>query len=306
MERVNRNADVNHRCVWIGFLLTILALFLLVSCAGPLAQKSPAKGVYHIVKKGETVYSIARAYSISLQDLVEVNNISDVSLIKEGEVIFIPDADQMIEDVMTSAKKAAGTKDFGSASGKVSDQSIPSKPSDKPQLIDKTPLPKPASSDESGMGAREAIVKDDKLKIEEKPPAAEKKDEVKMERGKLVWPVKGTVKTRFGIQPNKAYHNYSWIKIACPVGTPVKAAAGGTVIFSSSLKNFGETIIIRHANDFTTVYTHLKKRHVKQDQNVKKGEAIAVAGEIDEAGDAFINFEIRQKGKARNPLFYLP
>ena len=112
------------------------------------------------------------------------------------------------------------------------------------------------------------------------------------------------MKTRFGIQPNKTYHN--WIKIVCPAGTQVRAAAAGTVIFSANLKDFGETIIIRHANDFATVYTHLKKRYVKADQNIKKGEAIALAGEIDEAGDTYINFEIRHKGKARNPLFYLP
>ena len=74
----------------VCFLLMIFVLFLLISCAGPQVQKSPAKGVYHIVKKGETAYSIARAYSISLQDLAEINNISDVSLIKEGDGHLYP------------------------------------------------------------------------------------------------------------------------------------------------------------------------------------------------------------------------
>ena len=116
--------------------------------------------------------------------------------------------------------------------------------------------------------------------------------------------MRGSVKTRFGIQPNKTYHN--WIKIVSAAGTKVKAAASGTVIFSSQLKNYGETIIIRHKDNFATVYTHLKKRYVKTDQNVKKGETIAMVGETDDAGDAYINFEIRLQGKARNPLFFLP
>jgi Membrane proteins related to metalloendopeptidases len=112
------------------------------------------------------------------------------------------------------------------------------------------------------------------------------------------------VKTRFGIQPNKTYHN--WIKIVSVAGTPVKAAASGTVIFSSALKDYGETIIIRHEKEFATVYTHLNQRYVKIDQNVKKGETIASVGQKDKAGNAYINFEIRLRGKARNPLFFLP
>jgi lipoprotein NlpD len=89
-------------------------------------------------------------------------------------------------------------------------------------------------------------------------------------------------------------------------GTPVKAAASGTVIFSSALKDYGETIIIRHEKEFATVYTHLKKRHVKIDQNVKKGEIIALVGQKDKTGNAYLNFEIRLRGKARNPMFFLP
>jgi lipoprotein NlpD len=112
------------------------------------------------------------------------------------------------------------------------------------------------------------------------------------------------VKTSFGIQPNKTYHN--WIKIVTVAGKPVKAAASGTVIFSSPLKDYGETIIIRHEKEFATVYTHLKKRNVKIDQNVKKGEVIALVGQKDKEGNAYLNFEIRLRGKARNPLFFLP
>jgi lipoprotein NlpD len=50
----------------------------------------------------------------------------------------------------------------------------------------------------------------------------------------------------------------------------------------------------------------LKKRYVHADQNVKKGETIAVMGETDDAGDTYMNFEIRLQGKARNPLLFLP
>jgi murein DD-endopeptidase MepM/ murein hydrolase activator NlpD len=45
---------------------------------------------------------------------------------------------------------------------------------------------------------------------------------------------------------------------------------------------------------------------VKTDQNVKKGDIIALTGEMDETGEAYMNFEVRLRGKARNPLFFLP
>jgi lipoprotein NlpD len=296
-------SGVNGRYFLVCFLLMIFALLLLVSCSGPQVQKSQAKGVYHIVKKGETARSIARAYSISLQDLAEINNVSDVSSFKEGSVIFIPDADQVIDDAMAHAEKTGADekRDAGLKTGKLPAQTKASKPADRSQAMRKTPLPKQASSKQSGVGS---ATEKNGTKIEEKPLVDEKKDEVKLEKGRFFWPVRGTVKTRFGIQPNKTYHN--WIKIACPAGTQVKTAANGTVIFSASLKDFGETIIIRHSNDFATVYTHLKKRYVKADQNVKKDDTIALVGEIDDTGDAYINFEIRLKGKVRNPLFYLP
>ena len=317
MERMIRYAGVKWRESGVYrsqlpacFLLTTFALFLLISCAGPDVQKSPAKGVYHIVKKGETAYRIARAYSISLQDLAEANNISDVSSLEEGSVIFIPDADQVIDDVMAQAGKACADvkRDGGLKSAKVPDRKKSSITGDATQLPGKKPSDKPTVAESSDGGTAiappQVSTRKKEEKNEDKQSLSEERDEVKPEKGRFVWPVRGTVKTRFGIQPNKTYHN--WIKIACPAGTQVKAAASGTVIFSASLPPFGETIIIRHPNDYATVYTHLRKRSVKVDKTIKRGETIALVGEIDEARDAYINFEIRFKGKARNPLFYLP
>lgn len=290
--------------------LSAILLFTVMACSGPQVHKSPAKGVYHIVKKGETAYSIARAYSISLQELAEINNINDVSSIKEDQVIFIPDADQVIDDVMVAARKADAEmkKDSDLKERKPPEESQADRPADSVSLPEKKPTEKKVVSEKPDAAPKAAppsgIPEKQRIKIEEKQNVVETKEEIKREKGRFSWPVKGTVKTRFGIQPNKTYHN--WIKIVCPSGSQVQAAAGGTVIFSAHLKDFGETIIIRHANDYATVYTHLKKRLVKADSNVRKGEKIARAGETDEAGDVYIHFEIRLKGKARNPLFYLP
>lgn len=281
-------------------LFILLVLLFIVSCSGLQMQEAPAKGVYHRVKKGETVWRIARAYHVKLQDLAEMNNITDINLIEEGAVIFIPDANQVIDDVMAYVK----TMD------------IADKITTKTDSPDNVKNPVENNDGKEGKTATEAqTVTDNKvvppMVTSEKPQLAKVapsegplEEEIQIEKRKFVWPVRGSVKTRFGIQPNKTYHN--WIKIISTAGTQVKAAASGAVIFSSRLKNYGETVIIRHEDNFSTVYTHLEKRYVRTDQNVKKGEAIAQMGETDGAGNAYINFEIRLQGKARNPLFFLP
>lgn len=269
--------------------LILMCLALAVACSAPEIRPGRATGVYHIVKKGETAYSIAKAYSISLDDLAEINHLEEVSLIREGQVLFIPDADQVIEDVMVAAKVAPpppGSADPSPASeAKPHQDRLPDSDPEAPKLPPSSaakPVPTPAPQ----------------------PAPKASRAEVAAAKGKLAWPVRGTVTARFGLQPNKTYHN--WIRIVCPPAAPVQAAAAGTVIFSAELKDYGETVIIRHANDLATVYTHLKNRRVRTDQSVTQGQIIGSAGVKDAAGKVFIHFEVRLKGKARNPLFYLP
>lgn len=307
-------------------LLLAMTLFLSCSAYSSNGQKIPAKGVYHKIKKGETFYSIARAYQVKLQDLAEVNNISNPDLIAEGSVLFIPAANQVIDDVMTAAKtidapamaassdvatnkkvqaedsNKTGEKKAAPVFGEIEKNTPPASGStNKTKTVDVKP--QEVAKTEDSAAVRKLASEKAQPKINKKLPA-EEKDEVRFEKKRFIWPVSGSVKTRFGIQPNKTYHN--WIKIVSVAGMKVKAAASGIVIFSAKLKDYGETIIIRHPDNYATVYTHLKKRYVKIDQNIRRGDTIASLGEVDEVGDVYMNFEVRLKGKARNPLFFLP
>lgn len=262
------------------FLLIVIistTFSIFSSCSGSQIRNEQVAGVYHRVKKGETAYSISRVYNIKLQDLADINKIKDPAFIKEGTVLFIPGAKDVIEDVMAHVKE-------------IDNNTIA-----KPEPI-KMPDKAPSQADQK-------IIQEKDAKIDE-VPADNDKIEAADARKTFIWPVQGSVKTRFGRQPNKTYYN--WIKIAAKAGTEVKAAAKGTVIFSSNLRDYGQTVIIKHQNDFTTVYTHLANRYVNADQSVKQGETIALVGEKDESGEAYINFEIRVKGKADNPLLFLP
>jgi len=305
-------------------VLIILALSLIVSCVNPQIQKTQTKGVYHLVKKNETLQMIAQAYGVRLKDLTGANNITDVKSVKAGSVIFIPDANQVIDNIhVKTMDTAAGTKTNKTnkhSSGIVKNpEKSDEVKKEKMAIISEASVD--ASPQEAPPAASQPKAQQPKIAVRETtPPVAtvpDKKNEsksavqmpveqekIQIDKNRFIWPVRGSVKDNFGIQPDKTYHN--WIEIVTAAGVKVKAAASGAVIFSSNLKNYGETVIIRHKDKFTTVYTHLKKRYVRTDQDVKKGEAIALAGEKDAAGLAYINFEIRLQGKARNPLLFLP
>jgi lipoprotein NlpD len=289
---------------YIYFVL--LSSIFLASCSAPSSyvQKEPVKGVYHRVKKGETFRSIARAYHVKMQDLAEINNIQNPNIIEEGSVIFIPEASEVIDDVFVAAKKKDAENKALSSVNNTKIKSSPESNGKKPDNF--KPEQEKVKRDEDAAGTNQVQAKTGEKKgLQSKTkPAIEDKEDSQLEKKRFIWPVQGSVKTNFGIQPGRTFHN--WIKIVSEPGTPEKAADDGTIIFSAPLKDYGKTIIVRHQNGYATVYTHLKKVIVKADQKIRRGNVIGQIGEKDETGDTFMNFEVRLHGKARNPLLFLP
>jgi lipoprotein NlpD len=284
-----------------SIIFIFLAVFLIFSCFKPHLQKAQAMGVYHLVKKNETVWSIAKAYGVSVQELAKINNITDINSIKENSVIFIPSASQVI-DSLKDVNNDANIK-----TEKNSSDSVKNVEKSEDVKEEESSIEIKQSKKEDIQEPAENIVQnkkssDEKNEPQYKAPVHEKK--ISAGKNMFIWPVRGDIKAHFGVQPNKTNNN--WIKIVANAKTKVKAAESGTVIFSSKLPIFGETIIIRHKDKFSTVYTHLKKRLVKMDKSVRKGEAIAELGEKDATGAVYMNFEIRVNGTAHNPLLFLP
>jgi len=119
----------------------------------------------------------------------------------------------------------------------------------------------------------------------------------------FIWPVQGKVVSRFGVQDGLRYEG---IDIAAPLGTPVKAAGEGVVVYEGSLKGYGNLLIIKHEDDFKTVYAYNYKNLVSVGQKVKRGDPIAEVGNTGRYPDPRLHFQIRDKDQARNPLFFLP
>lgn len=121
---------------------------------------------------------------------------------------------------------------------------------------------------------------------------------------RIIWPLKGQLTSRFGFRlgiPHKG------IDIAVPSGTKVLAAYDGEVaLVESRPRGLGNVIILRHENDFITVYGHNSKILVKVEQKVKKGQPISLSGSTGWSTGPHLHFEIRYKGDALDPLDYLP
>ncbi len=88
-------------------------------------------------------------------------------------------------------------------------------------------------------------------------------------------------------------------------GDPIMAAADGSVMYSGSgLRGYGNLIILKHSNNFLTVYAHNSKLLVKENQIVKRGQTIAEMGRTD-ADRVKLHFEVRRNGRTVNPMGYL-
>jgi lipoprotein NlpD len=314
---------------WRLIIILLLLVNLFFACTGHHIKTVKTRGVYHRVKAGDTLWSIAKAYNINVQELAEANNITDPSLIGQNSILFIPAADQVIDDVISSVSERGSSV----KTTQKEDKTSALKPGKEVPKADKAPLktevisPRDVPKSKVEVSSREESKSRAKKSIEnisaltgKLPPGPETEQKVeqksrekdsggepeklKFDKGRFIWPVKGKLQSRFGIQPNGMYLN--GIKIAAKEGAPVLAAASGIVIFSNSLRDYGETIIIKHEDNYATVYTNLSKRIVRVDDHIKKGGHIALLGKPEKKGEAYLNFEIRHKNKARNPLFFLP
>ncbi|MBN2569126.1 MAG: M23 family metallopeptidase [Deltaproteobacteria bacterium] len=257
-------------------ILLVLIIFM-VSCAGKTTR---TKGVYHLVKKNETLWKIAQVYNYDSKELSRINNLPESGQIDEGSVIFIPNASEAIDikPSILQERQVSAEKEEGQKSDKV----------------------------EVAAGIEE----------EEKEVSSGEKPSEGSFGASFMWPVTGKVSSKFGRQSeiiklgdgteiNSTRYN-NGIKIDAPEGTPVVASENGTVDKTDTFKYYGKTIIIKHGRGYMTVYSYLNEIVVKEGDEVKKGQTIGLVGKDERSGIPYLHFEVRHNNRAKNPLFYLP
>jgi murein DD-endopeptidase MepM/ murein hydrolase activator NlpD len=216
------------------------------------------------VRKGETIYRIAKTYGIEASDLMEANDLSDPRQLKQGMELFVPGARRPL-DVPPLAPGSAAEPEEAAA------PRLPEGPAP-------TAAPPPAAV----------------------PPA--RGEQARGRGARLRWPVKGLLYSRFGMRQGQRHDG---IDVAAPEGSPVVAAADGTVVYAGQQAGYGHVVILRHAGGVLTLYAHNAAVLVSEGSRVGAGEAIARVGQSGKTTGPHLHFEVREGTRPRDPLLYL-
>ena len=115
-------------------------------------------------------------------------------------------------------------------------------------------------------------------------------------------PLRGTVTSNFGPRWGRTHEG---MDIAAPTGTPVRAAACGTVSLAGQQGGYGNMVCITHTSQFSTCYAHLSRFGVSSGAQVRQGQVIGYVGCTGSCTGPHTHFETRVGGKATNPRTYL-
>ena len=126
-------------------------------------------------------------------------------------------------------------------------------------------------------------------------------------KGRLPWPVEGTVIRKFGVvvDKDKAEMVSNGIEIRAEMNTPVAAVADGKVVHVGWLRGFGRVVIVDHGEGHHTISAHLSKPLVNRGDEVKRGQTIGLVGDTESFSGPMLYFELRENGRPRNPSPYL-
>jgi septal ring factor EnvC (AmiA/AmiB activator) len=121
-------------------------------------------------------------------------------------------------------------------------------------------------------------------------------------RGRLQWPSRGKLTTRYGSARKIGKLKWQGVTIRAPEGTEVRAISHGRVAFSDWLRGFGLLTIIDHGDGYMSLYGGNQSLFKEVGDWVEAGEVIAGVGNSGGRKNSALYFEIRHNGKPTNPL----
>jgi murein DD-endopeptidase MepM/ murein hydrolase activator NlpD len=274
---------------------TVIRYFIILICCSALV--GCAGGVR--VRKGDTLYSIARKKEVPVRALIEVNELKPPYVIKPGDFLALPKTVihrvRKGDTLYSIARRYDVSVHALAKSNKIAE----------PYTIKAGQKLTVSSWSENVEGSggvaqkRTAIAKPVKrpnaFKGEAKIPKAQTKK-------KFGWPASGRVISEFG----SGSAGNDGINIAGKIGDPIKAADAGTVVYAGNeLKGYGNLVLVRHKEGWITAYAHNNKLNVVKGQTVVKGQKIAEMGKTGSVKSPQVHFEVRYKSKVVNPKRYL-
>lgn len=124
------------------------------------------------------------------------------------------------------------------------------------------------------------------------------------QKGRMPMPVRGEVVEGFGKHKHPEFNSYTFTKgifIAAAAGAEIKAIYEGTVIFADYFKGYGNMVIVDHGGGYFTLYAHASRITRKVGSEVKRGDTLALVGDVDSTRGPVLYFEVRHQGKPEDP-----
>ena len=223
---------------------------------------------YHVVDKGDTLYSIAWHYGFDYRDIAAWNVIKPPYVIYPGQRIYLRGKPGLASAPAAQTTRASGTT---LTPGPIF---IKKKPGAESGEKEPAPPPSPNEAVPLSLPLAESVT--------------------------WSWPTEGSI-----VRTDSPIAN-NGIDIAGKRGQQINASAPGEVVYSDSgLLGYGRLIIIKHNDTFLSAYAHNSELLVKEGDRVMGGQNIALMGETTD-GKAVLHFEIRKNGQPIDPLKYLP
>jgi LysM repeat protein len=291
---------MKQRNFFISFFLIYTLFFsIFVSCTPGPKIKNIEIGKYKFNKKkqsshssvtilpGDTLLTISKKYQVTVKELVKYNKFKSPYVLKPGSFIKLPKEKYYKirkKDTLFSIARcfSISTKDLYIKNPNLNVKRLKVGKSIK--------LPYYAR-------INRCKIKDINKKYNKKANSSNYKP-------LFEWPLSGNLIASFG--KKDAGRSNDGINIIAAKGNPVRAALKGKVIYSGNeLPAWGNLILIKHANGWTTAYAHLDKILVKVGDRVNTGNIIGSVGATGNVSKHQLHFQVRKNSKPVNPKNYL-
>ena len=258
------------------------------------------------VKKGDSYYSIADEYGLSVDALMKLNPGHDPKILRVGDVLTISNAVPYLTVVNVERQRYVQDVPYqveytDDASMYQGEYKVTS-----PGVYGKADMTANVTYINGEETEREVVASVTlSQSVTEQQLRGTKERPTWYPTGSFSWPCTGILTSRFGYRSLLGSTYHSGIDIGNSYGTSIYASDGGTVTYSGWMSGYGYLIIIDHGNGYQTYYGHNSSLVASLGQKVHKGQLIARMGSTGRSTGNHCHFGVKFNGTFVNPLNYL-
>ncbi len=236
------------------------------------------------VRKGDTYYKLAARHRVSMRALLDANNARPPYNLEPGDQINLPR--KAFYTVQANDTLYAISRKFNTNLADLANLNN----IQKPYTISVGQNLQVPNGQSVARASRQVSAQAKKIAATSTPSRV----------GRFLVPVNGRVISEYG--PKKGGRHNDGINIAASMGTPVKAAENGVVVYAGNqLRGYGNLLLVRHSGGWVSAYAHTSAFRVKAGDRVKQGQIIAEVGDSGNVDQPQLHFELRKGTRAVNP-----